>query len=232
MNGGGNDQDPASQDAEPGDLEELGQKYAELFGHDPFQPASSPLSGVEEDDAQAWDDADREEDPLPVTPAGIVEALLFVGDPDNTPLSSRRVASLMRGVSPREVDEIIVELNARYDAERAAYRIESRDGGYVLRLREELADVARRFAGKTRETRLSPEALEVLALVAYEQPLTRPEIDERRNADSGGPLRQLVRRRLLQWRREEGKVLYRTTPRLLQALGLESLDQLPDPAAP
>ncbi len=208
-------------------LEDLGKTYAEMIGQDPYQSAPPPLSGVDDNETHQWVD-ELAEDAVPVTPGGILEAMLFVGRPDNAPLTSRRVASLMRGVSPREVDELVVQLNAQYEQDGAAYRIESRDGGYLLKLCSELEPVAHRSLRKTRGVQLSPAAVEVLALVAYQQPIQREEIDRRRGVNSGPLLRQLVRRQLLVWERQGKAVQYRTSPAFLQLLGLESIDQLPD----
>ncbi len=85
--------------------------------------------------------------------------------------------------------------------------------------------------GATREARLSPAAIDVLALVAYRQPATKPEIDSLRGADSGALLRQLVRRGLIAvvHRGEAGhrEVSYGTTARFLEMFGLSSVEDLP-----
>jgi segregation and condensation protein B len=85
--------------------------------------------------------------------------------------------------------------------------------------------------GRQREARLSPAAIDVLALVAYRQPATRQEIDNLRGADSGALLRQLVRRNLIAVvQRGDGQhreVSYGTTPRFLELFQLQSLDDLP-----
>ena len=77
--------------------------------------------------------------------------------------------------------------------------------------------------------RLTQEALEVLALVAYHQPITREEIQALGKEKAGGVLRHLLRRELVQLEREEGsgEVRYRTTPRFLQLVGIRDLDDLP-----
>jgi segregation and condensation protein B len=92
--------------------------------------------------------------------------------------------------------------------------------------------VQERLYGSIREARLSPPALDVLALVAYRQPISRQEVESLRGADSGSVLRQLVRLGLIAVRRgeaEQKEVCYVTTPRFLSLFQLRSLDDLPRP---
>ena len=90
-----------------------------------------------------------------------------------------------------------------------------------------------RFYGRIRRARLSQSAIDVLALVAYNQPITKRDIEEMRQRPSGGVLSQLVRRGLLRIERveEENKkrrqTLYWTTDRFLELFGLDSIDDLP-----
>ena len=158
----------------------------------------------------------------PVTPRSILEALLFVGTPQNEPLTSAHVSGLMRGVRPQEIDALVVELNEQYDAEGCPYRIRSVGSGYQLAPREEYASLRDKFYGRVKEARLSPAAVEVLAVVAYRQPLTRDEIDALRGRPSGGVLAQLVRRQLLRIERPEDRPRqpkYLTTDRFLALFG-------------
>jgi segregation and condensation protein B len=103
--------------------------------------------------------------------------------------------------------------------------------GYVLALRPGFRGVTDKLYGTAREARLSPAAIDVLALVAYRQPVTRPEIDSLRGAESAGLLRQLVRRGLVtivqRGEPSQRDVCYGTTGRFLELFGLASLDDLP-----
>jgi segregation and condensation protein B len=165
-----------------------------------------------------------------ITPRSIVEAILFVGHPQSEPLSSQQIAGLMRGVTTEEVDELVRELNEAYVAERAPYWIQSHGVGYLLELREEFAPLWDKFYGRIKEVRLTQGAIDVLAIVAYNQPITLQEIDRVRGRASGGILSQLVRRDILAYERAEqtgAKPNYRTTERFLDLYGLESLDDLP-----
>ena len=165
-----------------------------------------------------------------ITPRSILEAILFVGHPQSEPLSTRQIAGLMRGVNADEVDELVRELNENYTAEAAPYLIQSRGAGYLLELREEFAPLRDRFYGRIKEVRLTQGAIDVLAIIAYNQPITLQEIDRIRGRSSGAAISQLVRRDILAYERaaEKGaKPTYRTTERFLDLYGLESLDDLP-----
>lgn len=168
--------------------------------------------------------------PCEITPRSILEAMLFVGHPGGQPLTAKLVSSLMRGVRPREIDDLIQELNEAYEAEDAPYRVESVADGYQLLLRRDLHGLRDVFYGRVKEAKLSQAAIDVLAVVAYNQPLTRPEIDRLRNAASASLLSQLVRRGLLRVERPDQKPrepIYYTTERFLELFQLQSLDELP-----
>ena len=97
-------------------------------------------------------------------------------------------------------------------------------------LRPQFRGVLERLYGAMREARLSPAALEVLALVAYRQPVGKNEIDSLRGGESATALRQLVRLGLAAVQRgdaDQRQALYHTTPRFLNAFHLRSLDDLP-----
>ena len=91
----------------------------------------------------------------------------------------------MRGVSPTEIEAAIDELNAVYDADQTPYRIEQTPGGYRLILRPAFERMRDKFYGRAKEARLSAPALEVLSVLAYNQPATAEylgELRERRAA--------------------------------------------------
>lgn len=103
-------------------------------------------------------------------------------------------------------------------------------GGYQMRTRPELADVVAAFLRPAAQ-KLSRQALETLAIVAYEQPITQPEIDALRGVNSDGVLKTLVERELIaEAGRKEAPgrpILYRTTERFLLHFGLSDLNELP-----
>lgn len=158
----------------------------------------------------------------------IVEAMLFVGGP---PLTSARACDAVRGLTEEQFRQIIDILNSDYRLQGRPYHVEVRDQGYQLVLRSRYRSVVEKLFGSTREARLSPAAVDVLALVAYRQPATKQEIDSLRGAESGSILRQLVRRGLVavvqRAEAEEKAVYYGTTERFLELFGLSGLDDLP-----
>jgi segregation and condensation protein B len=224
--------------AEPDDqglsLDELSQAYAALLGKgaDPYQQAGDPPRERATD--RAHGDCEQViRAPVPaceVTPKTILEAILFVGHPTNEPLTSERIAGLMRGVTPAEIDDLVQELNADYQGSRSAYFIASVDCGYRLALRSEFAGLRDSFYGRIREARLSQQAIDVLAIVAYQQPVTQAEIERLRGRPSAPILSQLVRRDLLSVERHgtgKAKPTYRTTERFLDLFDLDDLSDLP-----
>jgi segregation and condensation protein B len=164
----------------------------------------------------------------PPPPARIVEALLFVGGP---PLTPERAGEIVRGLTADQLRSIIDGLNRDYRGQNRPYNIHASDAGYVLALKPQFRGVKERLAGSPREARLSPGALDVLALIAYRQPLTKADIDSLRGNDSRSPLQQLVRLGLVavESRPELGpkETAYLTTPRFLELFGLRSLEDLP-----
>lgn len=208
-------------------LERLSAAFARLMGAPAPTPtnAAGPPIAVEADDETfaGGDDA-------PVTPRMIVEGLLFVGDNGGRPLSSREIAAHMRNVEPAEVDALVAELNAVYRQDGAAYEVAAVDGGHRLQLREDLASVRERFRRQVRAARLTPAALEVLAVVAYRQPVAGDEINRLRGSQSYSILAQLVRRKLVSVQRSTDAPRisrYVTTERFNRLFGVASSADLP-----
>ncbi len=211
-------------------LEELSRTYAELVGSglDPYEALPPP----EDDVATLVADVGGPEPPpeCELSPRSILEAVLFVGHPHNEPLRADEIARLMRGVMPREVDQLVEELNEIYRTGNHPFQINSVGAGYRLELSSEYAGLRDVFWGRVREARLSQAAVDILAIVAYQQGLTREQVDRLRGRPSGAILSQLVRRQLLRIERPDTKPRrpkYYTTDRFLQLFGLASLDELP-----
>lgn len=211
-------------------LDELSSAFAAMLtaGDDPYAAAETTASGVA---SVAVGSAEPEaSDACEISPSSILEAMLFVGSATDEPLTAERVASLMRGVRSTEIDAAVTELNERYQAENRPYRISSEGAGYRLILTPDFHRIRDRFYGKTRQARLSQAAIEVLSLVAYNQPISAEDLTRLRGMPAGAILSQLVRRQLLFLDRsapEFPKGRYTTTPRFLQLFGLESLEELP-----
>ena len=164
----------------------------------------------------------------PPSPEQIVEAMLFVG---GHALTASIACSAVRGMKPDRFQEAIDSLNRRYRKQGRPYSVQPRDDGYVLAILPAYRGLRERLFGGPREARLGQAALDVLAVVAYRQPVGKAEVDALRGTDSGAMLRQLVRLGLIavQHRAEAGtrEVRYGTTPRFLQVFALGSLDELP-----
>lgn len=160
--------------------------------------------------------------------AARVEAVLFLAA---EPLSSRRISQLASLADGTEARTLIRRLNALYDLEESAFRIEEVAGGFQLLTRPRYALWLRRLAPVAAGARLSAPALETLAVVAYRQPVLRAEIESIRGVQCGEVLRQLMERDLVKIVGKSTELgrpfLYGTTRRFLQVFGLRSLEDLP-----
>jgi segregation and condensation protein B len=229
-------------------LDQLGEAFASLLsaGADPYVAAANPAveSGEAADLAHAdvlAEAAEAEDDLCEITPRSIFEAMLFVGRANNAPLTAKEVSSLMRGVRPDEIVGLVDELNAAYEERGCPYEIIAVDAGYRLVLRPDFEGVRDQVLGRLREARLSQAAVDVMAIVAYHQPVTSEEVAKLRGKPSGAILSQLVRRQLLRIDRVEAtateaptkersrKAQYATTRKFLEFFGIAALDELPRP---
>jgi segregation and condensation protein B len=158
----------------------------------------------------------------------VVEALLFVGGP---PMPAKRLLDLLGGrFTQEQLDELLESLSRRYAQQQRPYQLLLVEGGYSLRLREEFEPIRGRVYGHgPKEVKLAQEALEILAIIAYQQPITRQQIEETGRPNVPANLRQLLRRQLISLERQESDAVqvYRTTNRFLELFGLASLSDLP-----
>jgi segregation and condensation protein B len=161
-------------------------------------------------------------------PVDVVEGLLFASD---APLEVERIRDVLRLDSVEEARGLVTALRERYEREARALQITEVAGGYRMVTRPELAPWLIRLARTRTRVRLSRAALEALAIVAYKQPVSRPEIDAVRGVNSEGVLDNLLERRLVRiaGRKEApGRpFLFETTREFLVAFGLRDLDDLP-----
>lgn len=216
----------------PLSLGQLRAAFAEMLGTEPDAEASPVDKATETKQAVVVgkDDQVALHDPCEINPRSVVEAMLFVGRPEGAALTARELAAAMRGVSPTEIDAAVNELNDTYQSEEAPYHITGSSCGYRLVLREEYDRMRDKFFGRLKESRLSPTALEVLSIVAYNQPTTASDVSELRGTASGTALASLVRRKLVRLDRPADRSeppQYSTTDRFLRLFGLENVAALP-----
>ncbi len=156
----------------------------------------------------------------------LVEGVLFA---TGHPLSAKQMAELL-GEEEEVVTNVLGELQEEYASEQRGIWLVRVAGGYQLRTKPHLKEVMARFYEK-KPPKLTQPMLEVLSIVAYKQPVTRPLIDKIRGVDSTAPLKALLDRGLLEMQgRSEAvgnPVLYATTPKFLEWFQISSLQDLP-----
>ncbi len=161
-------------------------------------------------------------------PLQIVEALLFASD---APVETERIQEVLELPTAADARALVEELRARYEADGRALSIVEVGGGFRMVTRPEVAPWLLRLVRSRTRTRLSRSALETLAIVAYRQPVSRPEIDAIRGVNSEAVLESLLDRRMLRIAGRKDApgrpFLYETTREFLVAFGLRALEDLP-----
>jgi segregation and condensation protein B len=161
----------------------------------------------------------------------VIEALLFASQ-DPLPLQKiRDVTDSIIPLPPRFLKKILKELQEDYISQQRAFRLEFIAQGYLLRTHEEYRPYIEMLYRQKRGEKLSYAATEVLAIIAYKQPITRPQIDAIRGVDSSGTVAQLLERNLIE---PIGKLeapgrptLYGVTKEFLKHFGLSDVKDLP-----
>ena len=158
----------------------------------------------------------------------ILASLLFAA---GEPVSLARLTAVFEDVPRAAIQKALAAMAAEYGAENRGIVIEEVAGGYQMRTPKDHAGYVRKLLA-AKPPRLTRPLLETLAIVAYRQPITRPEIEQLRGVDTGGVLETLLERRLIKiaGRKEApGRpMVYATTPEFLEAFSLKDLDSLPD----
>ena len=156
-----------------------------------------------------------------------IEALVLVAE---RPVESGQLAQLLE-IPVEDVDRRCAALEERYAAGGHGFELVRVAGGYVYRTRAELAPYVERVVLEGQATRLSAAALETLAIVAYKQPISRAQITAIRGVNVDGVVRTLLHRDYItEVGRDDGPgqaVLYGTTARFLERLGLDTVADLP-----
>lgn len=157
-----------------------------------------------------------------------VEAVLLVAD---GALSSRKLAQFALLSDPTEARTIVRQLNEVYDGHGSSFRIEQVAAGYQLLTRPQFAHWLGKLHQRQAELKLTPPALETLAIVAYRQPIIRADIEAIRGVGCTEMLKQLMDRELVRIGGADDSLgrphLYETTRTFLEVFGLRNLDDLP-----
>jgi len=156
-----------------------------------------------------------------------VETILFVSE---EPVRVKDLAELFgNGLSTEAIESVLAEIRSEYEGR--VLQVREAGEGYRLATRPEYGQWVKRYLKRTTRSRLSPAALETLAVVAYRQPVTRAEIEQVRGLECSGVLHTLVEKdlvRIVGRRKVVGRPLaYGTTSRFLEHFGFQSLTDLP-----
>ena len=158
--------------------------------------------------------------------SAVLAVLFAVGEP----LAPSRLAEALE-TKEEVVRSLLEHLRDTLEAQAGAFQILNLNGQYQLATREEHTGLIRRVMNQRRSVPLSQAALEVLAAVAYNQPVTRADVEQVRGVDSSSIIASLVEKGLLE---EAGRlelpgrpICYQTTPNFLRTFGLSSLEELP-----
>jgi segregation and condensation protein B len=161
----------------------------------------------------------------------VIEALLYMTD---HALTEAEIVEVIDEKDPSAdtVKEIIAEIGHDLDASGSPLRVVGVAGGYQIATRPEMSTYIRRLYKERLTVKLSPSALETLAIIGYKQPITRGEIEQIRGVEASGVMETLLERRLVKvvGRKETiGRpLLYGTTTEFLRQFGLKHLAELPD----
>ena len=158
----------------------------------------------------------------------ILASLLFAA---GEPVSIARLAAVFDDVPRPTVQKALGEMAAQYAAENRRIVIDEVAGGYQMRTPKDHAGYVRKLLA-ARPPRLSRPLMETVAIIAYRQPITRPEIEQLRGVDTGGVLETLLEKRLVKIAGRKDApgrpMVYETTDEFLELFGLKDLEGLPD----
>lgn len=156
-----------------------------------------------------------------------IEAILFAS---GEPVELERIAEALE-IEPEVCEQIILNLSAKLDEQNSGICVLKLDNMYQLSSRTEYAEVIRDVLELRKNTPLSQAAFEVLAVVAYNQPVTKSFIEQVRGVDCSGVISTLCQKKLIE---EKGRLdlpgrplVYGTTPDFLRCFSISSLDELP-----
>ncbi len=184
---------------------------------------------VDEEEFESFEE--RAEDGCLVSPASILEAILFVGNSENRPCTAVQLASMMRGVQAADIPALVAELNTKYRNDGSVLEIVAIDDGFRMQLANDLDAFRNTVTARVRETQLSQSAVDCLSVVAYRPGSTCEEIERIWGRPASNALSLLVRREILRVDRQghgkTAKTHYFPSERFLNLVGIESLEDLP-----
>jgi segregation and condensation protein B len=158
-----------------------------------------------------------------------IESIVFVAE---EPISIRQLATLFEGERVEDIEAACEQLIEEFNARGGGLEMRVLGGGYRITTRPELSEYVRRYLKSQPSARLSLAALETLAVIAYKQPITIPEILEIRGKTSTSAIKTLLDRRLIVARGHKQVVgrpmLYGTSKEFLIQFGLNDLSELPN----
>jgi segregation and condensation protein B len=158
----------------------------------------------------------------------IIEALLFASE---KPLPPERIQAILKDITPEGIQQAIDSLNRQYGAAGHSFAIKKVAKGYRMYTLPDYSHWVKALFAQNRRERLSPQALEVLSIVAYKQPIVKGDVDRIRGVNSEGPLFTLLDRKLITIvgrKPSPGRpLLYGTTQEFLTHFGLNDVDDLP-----
>lgn len=161
----------------------------------------------------------------------IIEALLFATD---HPITTSKIKDIVGEIKPTELKECVAELSHEYESSGRCFMIQEVAGGYQVRAKPEYHQWILKLKASRDETKLSGAALETLSIIAYKQPVMRAEIESIRGVDSSAIIRGLMDKGLVRMAGRADSlghpILYGTTSRFLELLGLSSIRDLPKTA--
>jgi segregation and condensation protein B len=204
----------------------------------PLGPAARRLWSQRPGNARPHAAARRaQQPPAPAAPAdplardaklARLEAALFLAD---EPLAAKKLAEAAGLADAAEARSLVARLRSLYDADGTAFQVADLAGGYQLLTRPAFEPWLVRLRRPAPGLRLTPTALETLAVIAYKQPVTRAEVDAVRGAACGEVIRVLMERGLVRVAGRHDSLgrpqLYATSKKFLQAFGLNALAELP-----
>lgn len=235
-----------SDSSDSSDISDSSEEPQETAPRELKEPATKPakiLAGGPSTAPSVAVDAEAEFSKVEAIPGGVksaIEAILAVAE---APVSVKELSAALI-VNERAIEHALDQLYREYNGEESGYgedenrvapeprgfQLRNIAGGWKLYARDDFAPWVARFVTRSKSATLSKPAYETLAVIAYQQPVTRARVASIRGVNADAAIRQLLQRQLIREAGREagsGATLYETTELLLAKLGLNSLEELP-----